>query len=91
VQTAAAAAIHAGLKLSSIIALPQIAAVSCRPGPSKPPLCCRIQLANSSIMKWLIAFLLLLVLLIGYWAWPFFGLRTFVLSSIEGIVWPKLL
>ena len=27
-------------------------------------------------MKWFIAFLLLLVLLIGYWAWPFFGLRA---------------
>ena len=27
-------------------------------------------------MKWYIAFLLLLVLLIGYWAWPFFGLRA---------------
>ena len=26
-------------------------------------------------MKWFIAFLLLLVLLVGYWAWPFFALR----------------
>src|SRR6516162_7388990 len=27
-------------------------------------------------MKWFIAFLLLLVLLMGYWAWPFFELRA---------------
>jgi DUF2939 family protein len=27
-------------------------------------------------MKWFIAFLLLLVLLVGYWAWPFFTLRA---------------
>jgi hypothetical protein len=26
-------------------------------------------------MKWFIAFLLLLVLLVGYWVWPFFALR----------------
>jgi hypothetical protein len=27
-------------------------------------------------MKWLIAFLLLLVLIVGYWVWPFFALRA---------------
>jgi hypothetical protein len=27
-------------------------------------------------MKWFLAFLLLLVLLVGYWAWPFFALRS---------------
>ena len=37
-------------------------------------------------MKWFVAFLLLLVLLVGYWAWPLFALRALAADLQAGNV-----